>query len=261
MWASKHGGGSVLSADDFYTSGTFWLTAVLVVLTVGAIVVAIVVARQGTPKRLLIYGIRTATPMVQGPAGVSADIEVRRRSDGYELANPYHVEVLLENRGRTPIAAGDFSNGRPACFHLNAPIKILYELRPHPPGRAWPDLNVVVDDDVVELRPGLIAKGQRILIPLVVEGTPTMTVDPLSLNADVVEASLYERRRRRRSGSIVLAAFATQIGVGFLALPDTGFQRIPSGFYFVPTVLVGAALGFYFGWRPPLGTDPIDDRG
>lgn len=195
----------MLGADDFYTSGTFWLTVVLTGLAIGTIIVAVVAARQATPKRLLIYGIRTATPMVQGPAGVRADIEVRRRSDGYELAKPYHVEVLLENRGRTPIGADDFSNGLPARFHLNAPIKILYAFQPHPRGRAWPDLNVVVDGDVVELRPGLIAKGQRILIPLVVEGTPTITVDPVSLNADVVEASLYVRRRRRRGGLLVIA--------------------------------------------------------
>jgi hypothetical protein len=129
----------VLVANDFYASGTFWLTAVLVVLTVALLVFA---ARTLPPKRRLVFGIRTATPMVQGPAGTAADIEVRRRSDGYKLTQPYHLEVMLENRGRSPIEEGDFSKSRPVRFHLAAPIRIVYEVQSQPSSLAPPSLNV-----------------------------------------------------------------------------------------------------------------------
>jgi hypothetical protein len=144
-WNGRTKGDDVHISEYVYLAAGFWLTALLILLTI------VLVVRARAPKKRLFYGLRTATPMVTGPEGSKANIEVRRRSDGYELLQPYHAEVVLENRGRSAIEESDFSSRKSVRLRLGAPIKILYKTQSEPSDRAIPDVNIGIDDDWLSL--------------------------------------------------------------------------------------------------------------
>src|ERR1017187_8560086 len=65
-------------AGGWYTSGTFWASAGVVVAVLADVAVVWVTLTAGFPRRLY-FGLRAAAPLLAAPAGIRGDLELRHR--------------------------------------------------------------------------------------------------------------------------------------------------------------------------------------
>jgi hypothetical protein len=102
------------SVVHFFDSGTFWAAAGVLV----AFVTLFVIYRAAAPRRTLIYGIPTVTPLLSGIEG--ADMKVLHK--GKPLTNRHLIEVTLFLASRADIRSTDFDSGQPLILEIGAQI-------------------------------------------------------------------------------------------------------------------------------------------
>ncbi len=163
----------------WYTSGTFWAAAAVVVGIIVGGLTLLVTYLVGTTGRKLIYGMPTATPLPAVPPGVSSDIEVRHGER--VLVNPQVLEVRLKSGGRKDIRSSDFDGGKPLRLDIGIPIVSLLGWTMDPEGASTgPD--VWVRGSGLEIDPSLIPRHQVFTFHLLADGEkPCLTCEcPLS---------------------------------------------------------------------------------
>src|SRR6266536_3508423 len=117
-------------AGAWYTSGTFWAGAGVVVAVLAAVAVVWVTLAVGFPRRRLYYGLRAAAPLLTAPAGMRSDLELRHR--GTALTDPRVLTVELVSRGRKDIPSGAYNDHQPLQLDVGARIVEILQVTSNP---------------------------------------------------------------------------------------------------------------------------------
>lgn len=163
------------SVTHWYTSGTFWAAASVVVgLIVGGLTLW-VTYMVGSAARKLVYSMPIAAPLLATPPGVSSDVEVRHR--GRVLVHPQVPEVRLSSHGRRDIRSDDFDGGKPLRLDVAIPIVSLLDWKITPGGDAT-DPAVHIRGSALEIGPSLIPRREITTFHLLADGeNPYLTCD------------------------------------------------------------------------------------
>jgi hypothetical protein len=170
-------------AGSWYSSGTFWsAAAVVVALLVGIATVAVTYLTRFARQRLE-YGLRTVTALLTAPEGVREDLQLFHQ--GASIENPYLAEVVLAGRGRRDISRNAFDNGDPIRLELGTPIVELLQVSATDSASATPVPSVQVDETALLIGPALIGRRQLITLTVLVEDRPSLTCAAPLPNAQV----------------------------------------------------------------------------
>jgi hypothetical protein len=153
-------------AGGWYTSGTFWAGAGVVVAVLAAVAVVWVTLTVGFPRRRLYFGLRAAAPLLAAPAGIRGDLELRHR--GTALADPRVVTVELVSRGRRDIPSEAFDSGQPLVLDVGARIVEVLQVTSGP--GILPPPQVIPDGTSLKIGPSLIGRRQEITINILTDG-------------------------------------------------------------------------------------------
>ena len=89
----------MIVADAWYTSITALTLYGAAAGILGTVAVVWATFRVANPHRRLLYGMPTATPLLNRQAGKFGGLVIRR--DEQTLTNPYVVEIVVTSRTRT----------------------------------------------------------------------------------------------------------------------------------------------------------------
>src|ERR1039458_175888 len=158
-------------AGGWYTSGTFWAGAGVVVAVLAAVAVVWVTLAAGFPRRRLYFGLLAAAPLLAAPAGMRGDLELRHR--GTALADPRVVTVELVSRGRRDIPSQAYNDRQPLVLDVGARIVEVLQVTSEP--GILPPPQVIPDGTSLKIGPSLIGRRQQITINILIDGgTPTI---------------------------------------------------------------------------------------
>jgi len=199
------------SASPWYTSGTFWAGAGVVVALLVGVATVLVTWSVGTSKRKMIYSVPTLTSLLpyndRFAKNAFSDLEIMH--NGAKLSNPYIISLRIENVGRKDIRSSDFDQGRPLLFHINASIvtmlgaAISTEMRPESFR-----LGRTNRGDVVEVGPALFKKNGFIAVDLLTDGKPMLVCESPLIDVTIKEQNQDLMRRTAASflASVIEAA-------------------------------------------------------
>jgi len=153
-------------AGGWYSSGTFWAGAGVVVSVLAAVAVVWVTLAAGFPRRRLYFGLRAAAPLLAAPAGIRGDLELLHR--GTALADPRVVTVELVSRGRRDIPSEAFDSGQPLVLDVGARIVEVLQVTSGPGILPAPRINP--DGTALEIGPSLVGRRQEITINVLTDG-------------------------------------------------------------------------------------------
>jgi hypothetical protein len=152
------------------------------------VVVAWAAWRFGSPRRLLLYGLDSDTPLLSGDARArAAGAKLQIILGGKELSDPHFVAITLVSRSRRDIRPDDFIESRPLALDLAAPV--LAVLACDTGGDKMPDVKMGTDGSKVTVGPGLINRRQVISLDLLTDGPVTLTCP----NPSLADVSIRER--------------------------------------------------------------------
>ena len=123
-------------------------------------------AQKISSRRLLLYEIRAAAPLIHAPAEVSKDLQVVY--EGTVVKDPYFMELRLVNKGREDIPSSAFDQGMPIQFNLGVDIIKLLQITLQPDELPSPE--ITANGSAVEIGPSLIRGHQEISIALLADG-------------------------------------------------------------------------------------------
>ena len=152
-------------AGGWYTSGTFWASAGVVVAVLAAVAVVWVTLTAGFPRRLY-FGLRAAAPLLAAPAGIRGDLEPRHR--GTALADPRVVTVELVSRGRKDIPSEAYDDRQPLVLDVGARIVEVLQVTSGP--GILPVPRITPDGAALKIGPSLIGRRQEITINILTDG-------------------------------------------------------------------------------------------
>ncbi|HEV2375292.1 MAG TPA: hypothetical protein VGS19_24430 [Streptosporangiaceae bacterium] len=153
-------------ASAWYSSGTFWAGAGVVVAALAAAAVVWVTLTVGFPRRRLHYGLRAAAPLLSAPAGMRSDLELRLR--GTLLKDPYVLSVELVSRGRRDISNEAYNDRQPLELDTGCPIVEILQVTSEP--EPLPPPLITADGTGLKIGPSLIGKRHHITINLLADG-------------------------------------------------------------------------------------------
>src|ERR1019366_7292766 len=153
-------------AGGWYTSGTFWASAGVVVAVLAAVAVVWVTLTAGFPRRRLYFGLRAAAPLLAAPAGIRGGLELRHRGAG--LADPRVVTVELVSRGRKDIPSEAYDDRQPLVLDVGARIVEVLQVTSGP--GILPVPRITPDGAALKIGPGLIGRRQEITINILTDG-------------------------------------------------------------------------------------------
>jgi hypothetical protein len=172
-----------IGATPWYSSATFW-TGAGAAIALLALLVSVVLWFVGSPRRLLVYGLTSDTPLPSSDArsrvGTEPDLQITL--SGQALSDPHVASIVVASRSRSDIRSTDFDEGKPLIFDLGAPILKLLDCNTG--GQAMPQIRVAVDGNKVGIGPSLIHRRQVISLDLLIDGPAVLNCGSPSL-ADV----------------------------------------------------------------------------
>lgn len=200
---------SAAAADPWYSSALFWtiFTAIATVLGTAAGWVVLFVNRS---KRRLLFGIRTATPILTGPDELRT--ELRIVNGRTRLTEPWFLELELVGRGRRDIATSDFG-GHPIRLTVGGRIVRVLTLRSNEPARRMP--TVRHDGTALQIGPDVIGRRQNIVIPLLTDGPEPKLEWQTSFSDVKVRLAKGDELVRSRVSRYLRAATTVAVGVLF----------------------------------------------
>jgi hypothetical protein len=152
------------------------------ILAGAAVVVGLAAAyfawRTIPPKRELTIAMR-ATPLLnRSDSNVDRQLRVVHEKLG-DLADPQVVVLTIRNSGRAAIASAHYDANQPLSLVLGQPILQLMQ----PANKGGSGLKVSpppsrVEFGVLEVGPGLIHRKQQLTFTVLVDGKPTLEVEP-----------------------------------------------------------------------------------
>ncbi len=180
----------------WYTSGTFWAGAGVVVAVLTAVAVVWVTLTVGFPRRRLYYGMPTTAPLLTAPAGVRSDLELRHR--GTLLTNPRVLTVQILSRGRKDIPGDAYDDHQPLQLDVGAGIVEVLQITSKP--ETLPAPQITADGTSLKIGPSLIGKRHEITITVLTDGgEPSLTC----------QSPLIDVQVRQRTDETVLGPWTT----------------------------------------------------
>jgi hypothetical protein len=185
-------------AAAFYTSGTFWAGAGVVVAVLAAVAVVWVTFTVGFPRRRLYYGIRDTAPLLAAPPGMRSNLELRHRrasadseagdhadSDVWQiLAHPHVLTLGLVSRGRKDIPSDAYNDHEPLRLDVGARIVEVLQTTSKPETLAAPQ--ITADGTSLEIGPGLIGKRHEITVTVLTDGgKPSVTCQSPLIDVEI----------------------------------------------------------------------------
>ncbi|WP_406170599.1 hypothetical protein [Streptomyces sp. NBC_00996] len=214
-------------------AGEWWENVNVWAIVVSA-VVALLVGSLGTwatfrsanPKRKLNWWVQSNTPLMSVPQH-SADGALAVTFHGVSIDNPRIVELVIANQGRRDLTSAMFHNSESIRFDFGAVLCTILDVTTAPAGSMPPSLEhfpwrlhvappsagsaqlqTVVGETWLDLKPSLLSKGQVVTVAVLLDGEEKpvrLTRFPL---VDVAPASEPPGARSR-----VLAEAITQASI------------------------------------------------
>jgi hypothetical protein len=153
-----------IGAEQWYSSGTFWAAASVVVMLVGVVATVLV---NWVPRQRLYYRAPPPTPLLAPSTRDIPDLEIHH--EGQPLTDPYLLEVMLTARGRRDILRSAFDQDQPLVFDLGAGIVKVLQIRCSPTISPAPP--VAHEGRTLRVGPALISRRQTTSIAVLVNGT------------------------------------------------------------------------------------------
>lgn len=213
----------VAFASAWYTtaSALFWATFALVVLGIVTLAISSFAWRSSLIKRRLLCSIVSCTRLLAAPEPVRENLEVFL--EGRPVSDPYVIALEIANVGRTSIPSELFDKGRGLIFGLNAPILKILTVEHEPVSAPTPVFSVT--NDMWELKPELIARGELIQLSLLTAGAVNgvaVNQNPLAdVSVQVRDRQAWLAQRARRRSVIVVAIASCAFIVTALSLIST----------------------------------------
>jgi hypothetical protein len=187
----------------FYTSGTFWAIAAVVVTVIGIAVSAWVTWRTTNPKRQLNIWIDSDTPlMTTTTAGVEVSFQ------GTPLTDPHIVRVRIAARGRKDIVPADFTG--PIRIDLDTSVVRLISTESATKRDSLPPPVLTVDNTAIVIDPAILPGDQHIRLDLLLDSAPTLTLTAPLANV-TVNKTHPEQNQRPTVGLAALAVLYSTI--------------------------------------------------
>lgn len=189
--------------ERWYASEIFWTAATgIVAALIGAAAVWVTV-RVANPRRRLLYSMPTVTPLLNDTKHdlAGANLEVRRA--GKVLSDPHVLGIRLVSRSSRDIPSAAFEREQPIQFDVGAQIVEVLQVASSPETTRCPDWTF--EGSLISIGPGLIKKGQRISLSILVDGARPKIACPYPTLVDVeVQSQNPEEGYPTRVFSLVL---------------------------------------------------------
>ena len=244
----------MLASGPWYTSGTLWGVVGLVVSLAGVVAV-LVTWRISVPKRLIIFSVPAAKPLInlrsRGISHIRAGLRIIY--DDNMVSNPYIVTLNVENRGRRDIASMDYDQGKPLIFDMGARImtaEVISESVDSP--------LIGVEDNQVRLGPSLIRRGLQLRLSLLTDGLPNVSYQSPLINVEVREDTYRKTRHAvstltRRLTRIALVEGIVVAAIIFYLVQTTSHNQI-AAWLAAAAVIVTTITSFTILYRPKQGS-------
>jgi uncharacterized membrane protein len=196
-------------AGAWYTSGTFWAGAGVVVAVLAAVAAVWVTLSVGFPRRRLYYGVRAAAPLLTAPPGMRSDLKLLHGDT--ELTDPYVLTVELISRGRKDISNDSYNGGQPLQLDVGARIIKILQITSEPETLAAPE--VAPSGTLLRIGPSLIGKRHQITINVLTDGgQPSLTC-----RSPLVDVQVRQRIDDRTTLTWLLAVVAGMLAIAATA--------------------------------------------
>lgn len=197
----------MILADSWYTSGTLWAIAGVIVGALSGIGGMWAVRSAASPHRQLVYAIASLTRLVADfrPSGA---IEVRHR--GKTLNNPHVATFTLANRGRFDIPKAAFEESS-LSFDFGVPIIEMMGIESSSSRSLDP--YVKAEGSILRIGPTKLEKGLEATFTLLVEGaTRSVGVDNPIVDVKILSGEKYARRGSLFSVFVIAACLVLALG-------------------------------------------------
>jgi hypothetical protein len=196
-------------AGAWYTSGTFWAGAGVVVAVLAAVAVVWVTLSVGFPRRRLYYWLRAAAPLLTAPTGMRSDLQLLHR--GTPLADPYVLTIELISRGRKDIPNDAYNGGQPLQLDVGSRIIEILQITSEPETLIPPQ--VTASETLLRIGPSLIGKHHQITINVLTDGgQPSLTC-----RSPLVDVQIRQRIDDRTTLIWALAVVAGMMAIAAAA--------------------------------------------
>jgi hypothetical protein len=248
----------VIEAARWYDSGIFWAGATVLVTLIVGIATIVVTFVVGFPKRRLLYGLWTTTPVGASGKSGTEDLQVSHR--GVPLKAPQILEIILFTRGRKDIPSSAYDQGRPIRLDVGIPVLEVLGASSYP--KSYETSKVTADGTALLIGPDLIRAGQRISIPILVDSREyRYRVKCQSTLIDVSVSAWKPRLTSSRKIVVYMLAAITAITFATFCLLEIvqsvipAHSRIPEGarvwailteVFGAVTIVLLTRLGFIF---------------
>ncbi|WP_435090574.1 hypothetical protein [Micromonospora aurantiaca (nom. illeg.)] len=258
-------------AAEWYEVGNFWtaLTGVSATLLVGGLTLWMTY-RVAVPKRRVVYRIE-AEELVVSSEENSSDVTIHHK--GRQVRSPHSILLGVGNDGRRDVPSSAFDESKPIVFDFAAPVveishrvtkprgMALSEMLAHaapPVGAAEPKIEV--SGSTLRIGPSLMASRQIIVLALLVEGQPRLSVSSPLIDVQVINNREVLKRQRRfarvlRVATLIVAAIAISIPVALT--PQLGFA-LPLVVFSAFLVATALAADRVTGWIVGKAMNPVD---
>jgi hypothetical protein len=180
-----------------------WAVGLLVAVA-GAYFAYLTIQPRG---RLEVRSTATALVTRHEAPGIAERLTIQHSEHG-ALANPVLVKVALSNLGRNDIGPSHFVSDQSLRLDLGAPILEKLEIVSNRPGQVLPEVRASSGE--LEIMPGLISRGQEVVIACLIDGTSKVRVAQRALRDVDLTGRAPERRDPRVPlvvGSVCLLLF------------------------------------------------------
>lgn len=157
---------SVYVAQPWYASETAWAAVGVLASVIIGVVSIFAAYKIANPRRRLAYDLLTCAPLLNAPPDVRSGIELRHC--GEVLTAPHFMEIVLTNDGRRDVPTTAFDSGEPIEFDVTASIVTLLRSDSRPDETTSPAVHGT--GSKLSIGPGRIARGQRVIVTLLVDG-------------------------------------------------------------------------------------------
>ena len=196
-------------AAGWYTSGTFWSGAAVIVAILSTAILAWITVWVAYPKHLLLFGMKTIPPR---------KLQDATRSRMSSLSHPQVLEIQIISQGRRDIPSSAFDQGTPIRLDTGAQIVECLGTESNDISRT---ANVRFDPNGtwIDIGPCLIGRHQNFSLYMLADGPYsrlTCTRQPL---VDINVRDRGRERRARRWTQLMLVVWPLALIVLLLFFP------------------------------------------
>ncbi|MFS8198823.1 hypothetical protein ACLVWQ_09045 [Streptomyces sp. CWNU-52B] len=205
----------LVASDAFYTSGTFWAAAAVIVAIAVGVGAVWATLRAANPKRSVHISM-VETRLLRGRARLGPTLEITR--GGTVLRDPRLVSIYLRNPSRRDIASSSFDQGLPLKVGLGTSILDLLGTEALPATAQAPA--ATISGSELHISPGRIGRQSQITYSVLIDGDASFSCQHSLIDVDVVEAEPYD------SGRPTFVTYATgALSVVTVAMAVSSFFR------------------------------------